>query len=91
MDQVDAKSNKSKSLAQDDEAVEVTGGFSSGKTAMVLAIVAGCFAVLWPKIFVPMIFGEAPHPVKTDDDGELTLSSPSSFSKRPSSLTNKIC
>ena len=57
-----------------EEEVEVGGGgFSSGKTVMVLAIVAGCFAVLWPKIFVPMIFGEAPHPVKTDDDGELTL------------------
>ena len=49
------------------------GGFSSGKTVLVLAIVAGCFAVLWPKIFVPMLFGEAPHPVKTDDDGELTF------------------
>ena len=83
VDQVDAKSNKSKSLAQDDETVEVTGGFSSGKTAMVLAIVAGCFAVLWPKIFVPMIFGEAPHPVKTDDDGELTLLSPSFFLNIP--------
>ena len=62
-----------KSLAQDDEVEPGGGGFSSGKTVLVLAIVAGCFAVLWPKIFVPMLFGEAPHPVKTDDDGELAL------------------
>ena len=62
-----------KSLAQDDEVEAGGGGFSSGKTVLVLAIVAGCFAVLWPKIFVPMLFGEAPHPVKTDDDGELAL------------------
>ncbi|XP_057374109.1 titin-like [Daphnia carinata] len=28
--------------------------FSKGKTLVVLAIVIGCFAVLWPKIFYPM-------------------------------------
>ena len=59
--------------AKDEEVDVGGGGFSSGKTVLVLAIVAGCFAVLWPKIFVPMIFGEAPHPVKTDDDGELSF------------------
>ena len=58
---------------KEDEVEVGGGGFSSGKTVLVLAIVAGCFAVLWPKIFVPMLFGEAPHPVKTDDDGELTF------------------
>ncbi|KAI9556724.1 hypothetical protein GHT06_016515 [Daphnia sinensis] len=28
--------------------------FSKGKTLVVLAIVIGCFAILWPKIFYPM-------------------------------------
>ena len=75
-----------------EEEVEVGGGgFSSGKTVMVLAIVAGCFAVLWPKIFVPMIFGEAPHPVKTDDDGELTLIIISYKIYCPTSLQNLDC
>ena len=69
-----------------EEEVEVGGGFSSGKTVMVLAIVAGCFAVLWPKIFVPMLFGEAPHPVKTDDDGKLTFIIISSNFQRPNIL-----
>ena len=35
-----------------------------------LAIVAGCFAVLWPKIFVPMLFGAPPGAASTDDEGE---------------------
>jgi len=29
---------------------------NTGKTLLVLAIVLGCFAVLWPKIFSPMMF-----------------------------------
>ncbi|XP_035710304.1 uncharacterized protein LOC110853549 isoform X3 [Folsomia candida] len=29
-------------------------GFSRGKTIFVLAVVVGCFAVLWPRIFYPM-------------------------------------
>jgi hypothetical protein len=28
--------------------------FSKGKTLVVLAIVIGCFAILWPNIFYPM-------------------------------------
>ncbi|CAH1392874.1 unnamed protein product [Nezara viridula] len=31
--------------------------FSTGKSIFVLAIVAGCFAVLWPNVFYPMIQG----------------------------------
>ncbi|XP_046648828.1 titin-like isoform X3 [Daphnia pulicaria] len=31
--------------------------FSKGKTLVVLAIVIGCFAILWPKIFYPMFQG----------------------------------
>lgn len=29
--------------------------FGTGKSLVVLAIVVGCFAVLWPKIFYPMM------------------------------------
>lgn len=29
--------------------------FGTGKTVFILAIVIGCFAILWPKIFYPMI------------------------------------
>ncbi|XP_023728045.1 uncharacterized protein LOC111875766 isoform X7 [Cryptotermes secundus] len=29
--------------------------FGTGKTICILAIVAGCFAVLWPKLFYPML------------------------------------
>lgn len=53
------------------EAVEDTG-FSNGKTILVIAIVVGCFAVLWPKIFCPMLFGslEAADPRLDDTEGE---------------------
>lgn len=34
---------------------------STGKTIFVLTVVAGCFAVLWPKIFYPMFFGTNSH------------------------------
>ena len=54
---------------EEDEVLSETG-FGGGKTVLVLCIVAGCFAVLWPKIFVPMLFGEMSGAVKTDDDGE---------------------
>lgn len=29
--------------------------FGTGKTVFILAIVVGCFAILWPKIFYPML------------------------------------
>jgi hypothetical protein len=29
--------------------------FGTGKTILILAIVVGCFAVLWPKLFYPML------------------------------------
>ena len=28
---------------------------STGKTVFILAVVVGCFAVLWPKVFYPML------------------------------------
>lgn len=32
--------------------------FTTGKSIFVLAIVAGCFAILWPNVFYPMFQGE---------------------------------
>jgi len=29
--------------------------FGTAKTVFILAIVVGCFAILWPKIFYPML------------------------------------
>ena len=38
-------------------------GLSNGLIILVIAIVVGCFAVLWPKYFYPMMFGDpTPHP-----------------------------
>jgi hypothetical protein len=42
----------------------VTEGLSTGKTILIGTVVLGCFAVLWPKIFMPMLFGEPEHPTK---------------------------
>ena len=33
-------------------------GLSNGLIILVIAIVVGCFAVLWPKYFYPMLFGK---------------------------------
>jgi len=33
-------------------------GLSNGLIILVIAIVVGCFAVLWPKYFYPMMFGD---------------------------------
>ncbi|XP_042864783.1 titin-like isoform X8 [Penaeus japonicus] len=40
----------------------MSGEFGTGKTIFVLAIVVGCFAVLWPKIFYPMLTASVKHP-----------------------------
>lgn len=36
------------------------------KTIFVLATVIGCIAILWPKIFYPMMFGNAEVPIKNN-------------------------
>lgn len=36
------------------------------KTIFVLATVIGCIAILWPKIFYPMMFGASEVPVKNN-------------------------
>lgn len=32
-------------------------GLSSKKTALIIVTVVGCIAILWPKVFYPMMFG----------------------------------
>ena len=44
---------------------KMSGEFGTGKTIFVLAIVVGCFAVLWPKIFYPMLLGSVKQPIPT--------------------------
>lgn len=36
------------------------------KTIFVLATVIGCIAILWPKIFYPMMFGGSEVPIKNN-------------------------
>lgn len=36
------------------------------KTIFVLATVVGCIAILWPKIFYPMMFGGSEVPIKNN-------------------------
>lgn len=42
-------------------------GFGPRKTVVILAVVAGCFAVLWPKIFYPMLLASFVPPSPTTD------------------------
>lgn len=37
------------------------------KSLFVLVIVIGCFAVLWPKVFYPMLVGSAQQHMKPSD------------------------
>ena len=41
-----------------------TGELSRGKSLIVLAVVVGCFAILWPKIFYPMFQTAVTPPVR---------------------------
>lgn len=34
------------------------------KTMLIIVIVVGCFAVLWPKVFYPMLVGSANQHIK---------------------------
>ena len=40
-----------------DKKMSTNTELSTGKSLLVIAVVLGCFAVLWPKIFYPMLFG----------------------------------
>ncbi|KAK8392773.1 hypothetical protein O3P69_014893 [Scylla paramamosain] len=46
----------------------MSGDFGTGKTIFVLAIVVGCFAVLWPKIFYPMLTASVKQPPSARQD-----------------------
>ncbi|XP_033247531.1 resistance to inhibitors of cholinesterase protein 3 isoform X12 [Drosophila miranda] len=37
-------------------------GMTPKKTALIIVTVIGCIAILWPKVFHPMMFGSAPPP-----------------------------
>ena len=45
-----------------------------GRIILVLAIVVGCLGMLWPSIFSPLVFGEAPAPDNTGQEGEWFIS-----------------
>ncbi|XP_066985824.1 fibrous sheath CABYR-binding protein isoform X11 [Macrobrachium rosenbergii] len=47
----------------------MSGEFGTGKTIFVLAIVVGCFAVLWPKIFYPMLTASVTSPSSGRQEG----------------------
>ena len=47
------------------------GGLSTGKTVLVIAVVLGCFAVLWPKIFYPMMFEASYNGKKSGLEGKV--------------------
>ena len=46
-------------------------GLSNGVIILTIVIMVGCFAVLWPKIFSPMLFGDSVGNVKLDDEGKV--------------------
>ena len=47
--------------------------FGPRKTIFILAIVAGCFAVLWPKIFYPMLTASVNPHHTSDNSGKILL------------------
>ncbi|XP_032454513.1 resistance to inhibitors of cholinesterase protein 3 isoform X9 [Nasonia vitripennis] len=50
---------------------ETTTEFGPRKTAIIIAIVAGCFAMLWPKILYPMLTGSVNPPHSADSSGTI--------------------
>jgi len=46
----------------------MAGDFSTGKTVLVLAIVVGCFAVLWPRVLYPILISAPPPPPSTSKE-----------------------
>jgi len=46
-------------------------GLPPGRIVLVLAIVVGCFGILWPRIFSPLLLGDTPPPARTDDEAIL--------------------
>lgn len=46
---------------------KMTNDIGPKKTMVVIFIVVGCFAVLWPKVFYPMLVGPTHQPPITSD------------------------
>jgi len=46
-------------------------GLPPGRIVLVLAIVVGCFGILWPRIFSPLLLGDTPPSARTDDEAIL--------------------
>lgn len=47
--------------------------FGPRKTIFILAIVAGCFAILWPRIFYPMLTASVTPHHTTDTSGKILI------------------
>lgn len=59
--------DRSKSLSYENAGYisgKMVNDFSPKKTLIVLVIVVGCFAVLWPKVFYPMLVGSVNNKIK---------------------------
>ena len=55
---------------QEEESVsEPEPGLNNALLILVIAIVVGCFAVLWPKTFSPMLFGDGSSQTKSTEEG----------------------
>lgn len=69
-----------------EETSKMASEFGTGKTIFVLAIVVGCFAVLWPKVFYPMLTASTTKQPTVGRPG-------SSLWKQPSNkeLLTKLC
>lgn len=56
--------------------------FGTGKTVLILTIVAACFAVLWPKIFYPMLISSPSAKTPGDNlNGKFITTKGSEYSK----------
>ncbi|KAJ8972341.1 hypothetical protein NQ317_008751 [Molorchus minor] len=55
---------RSGSYANSNLSAKMANDLSPRKTMLVIVIVAGCFAVLWPKVFYPMLVGSAYQQMK---------------------------
>ncbi|XP_043247597.1 uncharacterized protein LOC122394654 isoform X2 [Amphibalanus amphitrite] len=60
--------------------MEVAAGLRSGKSVLILSLVVGCFALLWPRIFFPMLQSSfTPAPPETTNEAAITGTRPPSI------------
>ena len=60
---------------EEEEEPGSSGLFSNSHTVLILTVMVGCFGVLWPKIFSPMLFGDQDQRDSQPDLSEESLSS----------------